>query len=93
MAKLLGIENGAARVSEYEIGRREPALMTLLQYAKLTRVSLDVLADDTRELKFRKNWKRPRRVNEVLMQDGLRRIEIRSQHMRKATLSRRLRTP
>jgi len=67
--------------------------MTLLQYAKLTRVSLDVLADDTRELKFRKNWKRPRRVNEVLMQDGLRRIEIRSQHMRKATLSRRLRTP
>jgi transcriptional regulator with XRE-family HTH domain len=50
MAKLLELENGAARVSEYEIGRREPDLMTLLQYSKLARVSLDVLADDNREL-------------------------------------------
>ena len=84
MAKLLEIDNGAARVSEYEIGRREPALITLLKYSKLARVSLDVLADDTRELKFRKNWKRPRRVNEVLMRDGLRRIEIKTHYIRQA---------
>ena len=92
MAKLLEIDNGAARVSEYEIGRREPALITLLKYSKLARVSLDVLADDTREMKFRKNWKRPRRVNEVLMRDGLRRIEIKTHYMRQALSRPRVRT-
>ena len=90
LAKLLEIEDGTARVSEYEIGRREPNLITLLKYAKLARVSLDTLADDTRELKFRKNWKRPRHVNQVLVRDGLRRIQIKTEYMRKA-LSRRLR--
>ena len=85
MAKLLELEDGSARVSEYELGKREPNLVTLLNYAKLVRVPLEVLADDTRELKFRKNWKTPRRVNEILRRGGLRRIEIK--HSTCATLA------
>jgi transcriptional regulator with XRE-family HTH domain len=61
MAKLLELETGYPRISEYEIGKREPDLIILLRYAKLARVSMDVLADDARELKFRKNWKPPKR--------------------------------
>lgn len=78
LVALLDNNKSTGRISEYEGGTREPDLNTLLKYARLARVSLDVLADDNLELKFRKNWKRPRRVNELLM--------------RKA-LSRRLRTP
>jgi transcriptional regulator with XRE-family HTH domain len=69
LAKLLEFDKGVARISEYEHGNREPDLMVLLNYAKLARVSLDVLANDNLELKFRKNWKRPRRAKALLMQD------------------------
>jgi hypothetical protein len=41
----------------------------LLNYAKLGRISLDVLANENLELKFRKNWKRPRNAKALLMQD------------------------
>jgi transcriptional regulator with XRE-family HTH domain len=61
MATLLEFDKGSARISEYEHGNREPDLVTLLNYAKLARVSIDVLVDDARELKFRKNWKPPKR--------------------------------
>ena len=62
MAKLLELDRGnASRVSEYENGKREPNLIVLVRYAKLARVSLDLLADDARELKFRKDWKPPKR--------------------------------
>ena len=91
LAMVLELENGSPRISEYEIGRREPNLVTLLKYSKLARVPLEVLADDTRELKFRKSWKRPRRVNEMLMRDGLRRIDIKAKYMGQA-LSRRWQT-
>jgi transcriptional regulator with XRE-family HTH domain len=66
LAKLLEFDKGSARISEYEHGNREPDLVTLLNYAKLARVSLDVLADDTLELKFPESWKKPRRVADLL---------------------------
>jgi transcriptional regulator with XRE-family HTH domain len=59
LATLLELKKDSARLSEYEHGVREPDLMTLLKYAKLARVSLEVLADDSLELKFPKGWKRP----------------------------------
>ena len=69
LAKLLGFDKGVARISEYEHGIREPDLIVLLSYAKLARISLDVLANDNRELIFPKRWKRPRRAKALLMQE------------------------
>jgi len=37
---------GAIRVSEYETGKREPNLIVLLRYARLVKLSTDVLIDD-----------------------------------------------
>ena len=68
LAKLLDFDKGVARISEYERGNREPDLLTLLKYSELARVSMNVLADDTRELKFPENWKRPKRVTDLLLQ-------------------------
>jgi transcriptional regulator with XRE-family HTH domain len=59
LAKLLEFNNSAARISEYETGVREPDLLVLLSYAKLARISMDVLLDDNVGLKFSKNWKPP----------------------------------
>lgn len=42
----------AVRVHEYETGRREPNLMVLLRYARLTQVSVESLIDDEIELPF-----------------------------------------
>ena len=84
LVRLLDTDKRNARISEYERGTREPDLNILLKYAKLARVSLDTLADDTRELKFRKNWKKPRRVKELLRRDGLRRIQFNSDGNTKA---------
>ncbi len=48
MHKLLGVEDSIAfkRISDYELGKNEPPLMILLQYARAANVILDVLADD-----------------------------------------------
>ena len=35
-----------SRVSEFELGRREPSLLTLLAYARVAGVHLEVLVDD-----------------------------------------------
>jgi transcriptional regulator with XRE-family HTH domain len=40
----------AKHVSKFELGEREPNLGILLRYARLARVSLDVLADDELDL-------------------------------------------
>src|SRR4051794_21776561 len=40
----------ASQISEYETGKREPSLITLLQYARLANVYLDALVDDELEL-------------------------------------------
>ena len=69
LAKLLNLDKGVGRISEYEHGIREPDLIVLLNYAKLARVSMDILANDNRELTFPKRWKRPRNPKALLMQE------------------------
>ena len=46
MAKLLKLEISYTAVSAYELGTREPDLLTLLQYARVAGISTDVLIDD-----------------------------------------------
>ena len=48
MLKRLGLEDRGFRssVSSYELGNSEPELITLLTYARLVEVSVDVLIDD-----------------------------------------------
>ena len=52
MLNRLGLQESMkhTRISEYELGIREPSLMTLLQYARAARVSTDVLIDDEMDL-------------------------------------------
>lgn len=38
------------RISEYELGKREPTLMTILQYARAARVHVEDLIDDELDL-------------------------------------------
>ena len=71
LARLLNFDKGVARISEYEHGIREPDLLVLRNYAKLARVSMDILANDNRELIFPKRWKRPRNAKALLMQDRI----------------------
>jgi transcriptional regulator with XRE-family HTH domain len=46
MARLLKMEISYTAVSAYELGTREPDLITLLQYARVAGISTDVLIDD-----------------------------------------------
>jgi len=89
LAKLLEFDKGVARISEYERGNREPDLMTLLKYSELARVSMNVLADDTRELTFPESWKRPKQVTELLERQRRSRIQNRIDLLRRQ-LSRSL---
>ncbi len=52
MLRRLGLEESMkyTRVSEYELGIREPSLMTLLQYARAAGICVDVLIDDELDL-------------------------------------------
>jgi transcriptional regulator with XRE-family HTH domain len=52
MLKRLGVENllDAYRISEFETGKREPPLLVLLRYARVTGISTDVLIDDELDL-------------------------------------------
>jgi transcriptional regulator with XRE-family HTH domain len=51
----LGIEDLITyhRISDYELGKNEPPLMILLQYARAVNVSTDVLIDDELDLPAR----------------------------------------
>ena len=51
----LGLEEKLTRedISKYERGLRVPQLFTLLKYARVANVWLDVLVDDNLELPFR----------------------------------------
>ena len=40
----------AAQISQFESGRREPPLMLLLAYARLAKVSTDILIDDKQNI-------------------------------------------
>jgi transcriptional regulator with XRE-family HTH domain len=48
LIKHLGLEEELtqSRISGYELGTREPSLVTLLRYARAANVWLDVLVDD-----------------------------------------------
>jgi transcriptional regulator with XRE-family HTH domain len=52
MLRRLGLEESMkyARISEYELGIREPSLMTLLEYSRVAGVHMEVLADDELDL-------------------------------------------
>lgn len=52
MLRRLGLEESMkyTRISEYELGIREPSLMTLLQYARAAGVCVDVLINDEMNL-------------------------------------------
>jgi transcriptional regulator with XRE-family HTH domain len=52
MIRRMGVEEHIAQntISEYELGKREPPLRILLQYARAANVSLEVLADDELDL-------------------------------------------
>ena len=58
MHKILGLPQ-AARVSEYENGKRVPSLMVTLAYARLGKIPMESLADDDVDLyAFRKQLRR-----------------------------------
>ena len=48
LLKRLGLEDDMkhTRISEYELGQREPSLLTLLQYARVANVAMEALVDD-----------------------------------------------
>ena len=52
MLRRLGYEEEIwyTQVSAYELGRREPPLVVLLEYARLAGVSTDALIDDKQDL-------------------------------------------
>ena len=50
MARALGLHVHYSAVSNYELGTREPDLLTILKYSELAGVSTDVLIDDKRKL-------------------------------------------
>lgn len=52
LVKLMGIDDTLPyhRISEYESGRREPALWVLLAYGRAAGIHLEDIADDNREL-------------------------------------------
>jgi transcriptional regulator with XRE-family HTH domain len=52
MLRRLGYENALVynRISDYELGKREPPLPILLQYARVAGVHMEALADDDLDL-------------------------------------------
>ena len=52
MARLIGSNKTAARISEYEHGTRQPDLVVLLRYARLAAVPMETLVDDKLNLKL-----------------------------------------
>jgi transcriptional regulator with XRE-family HTH domain len=50
MARRLDLDKAYTVISAYERGTREPDLITLLRYARLARVTVDVLIDDKLKL-------------------------------------------
>ena len=49
---LLHFKGHYGRMSDYELGKRQPGVLTLLAYARLAGVHIDDLVDDSSELKF-----------------------------------------
>jgi transcriptional regulator with XRE-family HTH domain len=55
MLRHLGLEDAVVynRISDYELGKREPPLTILLRYARAANVYLEVLVDDELDLPAR----------------------------------------
>ncbi|HEY0544068.1 MAG TPA: helix-turn-helix transcriptional regulator [Pyrinomonadaceae bacterium] len=71
LIKRLGVGELIAQntISEYELGKREPPLKILLQYARAANVTLEVLADDELDL--------PERLPSRTKHEGIRRRQKR----------------
>lgn len=50
MKKYLGFKAHYGRLSEYELGRRQPSVLALLRYARAARITLEEIVDDELEL-------------------------------------------
>lgn len=50
MKRLLNFKGYYGRISEYEIGRRQPTILVLLAYARAAKVPLEQIVDDKLEL-------------------------------------------
>jgi transcriptional regulator with XRE-family HTH domain len=44
-----------SNISQYELGTREPSLLVLLAYARLAKISVDVLIDDELDFNYVKD--------------------------------------
>jgi transcriptional regulator with XRE-family HTH domain len=67
----LGVEHliDYTKISTYELGKREPPLMILLEYARLANVYVDALIDDSLDL--------PDKLPSPTKSEGVRRITSR----------------
>jgi transcriptional regulator with XRE-family HTH domain len=63
MLKRLDVEDLIAyqRISEYELGKREPLLLVLLAYARVANISTDILIEDEADLPAKLTHTRRRR--------------------------------
>jgi transcriptional regulator with XRE-family HTH domain len=52
MTQLLNFKVESGRISDYELGKRQPNLLTLLAYARVAKIPLEQIIDDHMELKF-----------------------------------------
>ena len=50
LARKVDVVTGASRISEYENGTRVPDMITVLRFAKLARIKMEMLVDDQMEL-------------------------------------------
>ena len=50
MKELINCNSPYGRISEYERGKRQPTILTLLAYARAGKVSLEEIVDDEMEL-------------------------------------------
>ena len=70
MFNRLGVEHliDYTKISTYELGKREPPLMVLLEYARVANVLMEVLADDNLDL--------PQTLPSPTRSEGIRRTPI-----------------
>jgi transcriptional regulator with XRE-family HTH domain len=52
MMRRLNLKCCYTRISEYERGKRQPTILTLLAYARAARLPLEQIVDDELELEF-----------------------------------------
>jgi len=50
MSKALGLKVDYSAVSQYELGTREPSLLIVLKYARLSGIPMETLIDDKMKL-------------------------------------------